>query len=149
MVTAHWLACASARAAVRIWPTSVWLRTALLFMGVSSVQLGQGGFDQFDPVPHRGSTCAVEVRLAADVGRDNDLGMATFQGVELVVSQLPRQFGLSQRIGARRTAAQVPIRYGRQGETEPGQQRFHGTAEFLSVLQGAGAMECHALRGMD
>ena len=54
------------------------------------VRLNQGLFDQFDPVPDRGATGAVEVDLAADVGGDDKLRLAAFQSIEPVVAQLAR-----------------------------------------------------------
>ena len=75
-------------------------------------------------MPDRGSTCTVEVGLAADIGGDNDFGVLAFQGIELVVAQLPRQFGLGQRISARRAAAQVTVGNRREVEAQTDQNRF-------------------------
>lgn len=58
--------------------------------------LGQCGFDQFDPVPDRGSAGTVEMGLTADIGRDNDVGVAAFQCIEFMVAQLSGQFWLGQ-----------------------------------------------------
>ena len=81
----------------------------------------RGVIQQFDPVPHRGAPGAVEVALAADVGADDELRLAAFQGVEPVVTQLARQFGLGQRIGTRRAATHMAVRDRRKVETQAGQ----------------------------
>jgi len=52
--------------------------------------------DYFDPMPDRRSPGAIEMDLAADVGGDDQVGMAAFKGIEAVVTQLPGQRRLGQ-----------------------------------------------------
>ncbi|MNF91220.1 hypothetical protein D3C84_738140 [compost metagenome] len=61
-----------------------------------------------------------------------------------MVAQLPRQLRLGDGVAAGRATAEVPVRHRRQVEAQAGEHAFHGTAELLRVLQGAGAMEGQA-----
>ncbi|MNG03499.1 hypothetical protein D3C84_865840 [compost metagenome] len=75
--------------------------------------------------------------------------MATFQRIQFVVAQLPGQFGLGDRISARRPAAQMAVGHRCEVETEASKERFHRAAELLRVLQSAGAMEGQTLVTVD
>ena len=85
MVTLHWRAWASWRAAVSTRAISVWPITNLLSMGGLRVQ---GGFDDFDPVAHGCASSPIEVGLAAYVGRGNNVRFTAFQRVQTIVAKL-------------------------------------------------------------
>jgi hypothetical protein len=81
------------------------------------------------------------MRLAADVGRDDQLRVAALQRIEPVVAQPLRKLGLGDRIRARRSAAQMGIGHRSQIEAEPLQDRLDRAAQLLRMLQRAGAVK--------
>src|SRR5690606_4377527 len=81
-------------APMRRWVASVQVRSA-------SSALLHRLLDNLDPMLDRRAPGAVQVGLAADVGGDDHLRLAAFQGVELVVAQLLGNLRLGQRITAR------------------------------------------------
>ena len=68
--------------------------------------------DRFDPVPKRSPRSALQVRLAADIGGQDQVRRSRTERRQLAVAQLPRQSGLGDRVGAGRTATQMGIRHG-------------------------------------
>ncbi len=63
------------------------------------------GVQQFDPMPHRHYTAALQVRNATDVGRGDGAGLQQLQVAEFAIAQRVRKFGLQYRIGAGGAAA--------------------------------------------
>lgn len=64
-----------------------------------------------------------------------------FEGVQLAGAQGLGNLGLEERIGAGGAAAQVPVGHRGEGVAQAAQDGLHRAAEFLGVLQGAGAVE--------
>lgn len=98
-------------------------------------------------MPDRQRGRALKMYLAADVGREDDVGLAAFQRVDLVVSQFAGELGLEERVGAGGAAAQMRIRDRRQFIAKRRQQRLDRAFQFQAVLQRARGMKGHSLRG--
>jgi hypothetical protein len=73
---------------------------------------------------HRHTAGAVNLRLAADVGRNGQRRLAALQCIEPVVAQPLRKLGLRDRIRARLSAAQMAVGDMRQIEAKPQQARL-------------------------
>ena len=63
------------------------------------------------------------------------------QGIELVVTQTAGNLRLEQRIGARRTTAQMPVPDRHELETRGAEQRLDDAADLQAVLQAARRMK--------
>ena len=61
----------------------------------------QGFFYKFYPVPNGRPSRTIEMRLATDIGRDDQLRFAAFQRIEPIFAQLLGKFRLGDRIRAR------------------------------------------------
>lgn len=97
--------------------------------------------DRLDPVAHRQAGRGLQMRLAADVGGQDRGRRVRGERIDLVGEQALRDSRLQDRVGARRSAAQVRVRHRRQLEAQICEQGFHATLEFHAVLEGAGGME--------
>src|SRR6185503_10618314 len=64
---------------------------------------------RFYPVPYREGGRALQMGLAADVGREYGGGLSARQGGDLVVPQLVGKLRLEDRVGARRAAAEMGV----------------------------------------
>src|SRR5688572_7298862 len=85
------------------------------------------------------------MRLAADVGGEYRRRLPGTERADLVGEQALREFGLKDRVGARRATAQMWVRHRRQLETEISEQRLDAALEFQPVLERAGRVKSHAL----
>ena len=87
------------------------------------------------------------MRHATDIGGGDNVRASRFQRLDLVGQQLCRQVRLQQRIGAGRSAAQMPVWHHRQLKPGVTQQAFDHTANLQTMLQTAGRVESDLLPG--
>ena len=98
---------------------------------------------QFQPV-HDGYPHGVrQVRLAADIGRRDDVRVVSDQRSGLALLEFGRHVRLQQAVGARRPAAKVLIRDGDELVAGGRQDLLHQAREALAVLQRAGRVPGH------
>ena len=108
---------------------------------VSGTLLGHRLVERLDPVADRQAGSSLQMRLAADVGGEDGRGRVRSERGDFVGEQLLRDFGLQNRVGARRPAAQVRVRHRREIESQLREQSFDGIFELHAVLEGAGGVE--------
>ena len=100
-------------------------------------------------MPDRGSARTVEVVLTAELAVTMTSGCPLSSALSLLSRSCRDSSGWSADQVAAEPQHQVTVGNGREVEAQTGQNRFHRTAQFLRVLQGAGAVEGQALGAVD
>lgn len=108
-----------------------------------------GLVDDLDPVTYRGPARTAGMGLTSDVRGRDDIGLAAFERIELIVAKLAGELGLREWVRSCGSAAQMRVGHAREGESEPGKQAFDGAPELLRMLKRARAVEGDALVRFD
>ena len=77
----------------------------------------------------------LQVQLAADIGGGDDGRFACLKRFQFVVQKLLGDFRLQNRVGSRRTAAEMAVGNRCQLEAQAPQNLFDQAGQLLTVLQ--------------